>query len=473
MRPHSLVRRLLIRLIATQVGLIVVALAVFPLVSPYVNYADIADRTVRALLAASLRGGANGGPGVGGLTLDPNAALRRYAARRPTLAYAAMTRASAHVAPGSAPELVAILRRLGPLVPHDSDTLETDRPGRSGDSILVTGQPTPLGSVIMATAGNVFGYEDLIDLIGDFMPALLPIFAPLVLGTIVVVPLVVRRSMRPLRLAAEGARQISVRSLDRRLPEAGMPVELMPLVAAVNDALDRLREQVGRQRLFLANAAHELRTPVAILQIRVDGLPRDDATRGDLLRDVHRIRMLVEQVLLSAQLGESSVPLDETIELVEHVRGVVAACAPLAIRGGHAIAFEASVAAVTVMGNARAIAGAVTNLIDNALHAAPGAGLVTVAVRAGAVVEVCDQGPGVAPADQDHVFEPFWRKDERGPGTGLGLAIVRDIARLHGGTASVDETPGGGATFRLHLPAMPAAGAGVSTSRHVHAMQDR
>ena len=465
MRAHSLIRRLLLQLIATQVGLIVVALAVFPLVSPYVNYADIADRTVRELLAASLRPGAEGR-----LTLDPSAALRRYAARRPTLAYAAMTRAGSRTIGGSAPELVAVLERLGPLVPHDSDTLETDRPGRTGDSILVTGQPTALGSVIMATAGNVFGTEDLIDLIGDFMPALLPIFAPLVFGTIVVVPLVVRRSMRPLRLAAEGARQISVRSLDRRLPEAGMPIELMPLVAAVNDALDRLHEQVGRQRLFLANAAHELRTPVAILQIRVDGLPRDDAMRGDLLRDVHRIRTLVEQVLLSAQLGECGVLLDETVELVEHVRGVVAACAPLAIRGGHAIAFEAAVAAVTVLGNARAIAGAVTNLIDNALHAAPAGGLVTVAVHAGAVIEVRDQGPGIAPADRAQVFEPFWRKDERRPGAGLGLAIVRDIARLHGGTASVDETPGGGATFRLHLPALSTAGHGASPPRHVHAM---
>ncbi len=232
--------------------------------------------------------------------------------------------------------------------------------------------------------------------------------------------------------------------LDRRLPD-GDGLALLPSVRTASPDI-----------------------PVIVLTALDD--VRDDATRRGLLRDVHRIRMLVEQVLLSAQLGESNVPLDETIELVEHVRGVVAACAPLAIRGGHAIEFEASVAAVTVLGNARAIAGAVTNLIDNALHAAPAAGLVTVAVCAGAVVEIRDQGPGVAPADRDQVFEPFWRKDERGPGTGLGLAIVRDIARLHGGTASVDETPGGGATFRLHLPAVSIAGPGVSPSRHVHAM---
>jgi two-component system OmpR family sensor kinase len=465
MRPHSLTRRLLLQLIAAQVGLIVVALAVFPFVSPYVNYADIADRSVRELLTASLRREADGK-----LVLDPSPALRRYAARRPTLAYAAMARTGLQVVDGSAPELAAVLERLGALVPHDSDTLETDRPGVPGDAVIVTGQPTPLGSVVMATAGDAFGHEDLIDLVDDFMPALLPIFAPLVFGTVLVVPLVVRRSMRPLLLAADGARQISVRSLDRRLPEAGMPVELMPLVAAVNAALDRLHDQVGRQRLFMANAAHELRTPVAILQARVDALPHDDAARSDLLRDVQRIRLLVEQVLLAARLGERGMAADETVELVGHVRAVVAACAPLAIRGGREIEFEASVAAVTVLGNARAIEGAVTNLIDNALRAAPAAGLITVAVHAGAVVEVRDQGPGVAPADRVHVFEPFWRKDERGPGTGLGLAIVREVARLHGGTASVDETPGGGAAFRLHLPALSGAARDAPPSHHVPAM---
>jgi two-component system OmpR family sensor kinase len=465
MRQHSLIRRLLLQLIAAQVGLIVLALAVFPLVSPYVNYADIADRTVRELLAASLRRSADGG-----LILDPSPALRHYAARRPTLAYAAETRAGLRTLEGSAPELAAVLQRLGLLAPHDSDTLETDRPGAPGDAIIVTGHPTPFGSVIMATAGNVFGHEDLIDLVDDFMPALLPIFAPLVFGTLVVVPLVVRRSMRPLRLAAEGARQISVRSLDRRLPEAGMPVELMPLVAAVNDALDRLHDQVGRQRLFLANAAHELRTPVAILQARVDGLPHETAVRGDLRRDVHRIRLLVERMLLSARLGERGMAADEPIELVGHVRTVVAACAPLAIRGGQAIEFEASVAVVRILGNARAIEGAVTNLIDNALRAAPAGGLVTVAVHAGAVVEVRDHGPGIAPADRVHVFEPFWRKDERGPGTGLGLAIVREVAQLHGGAASVNETPGGGATFRLHLPAVSSIARDVVASRHAHVM---
>ncbi len=465
MRPHSLIRRLLFQLIMAQIGLIMVALAVFPFVSPYVNYTDIADRTVRELLTASLHRGPDGG-----LRIDPSPGFRRDAGRRPALAYAALARAGLRPLEGSAPDLVAILERLGPLVPRDNDTLETARPGLPDDAIIVTGEPTPFGSIIMVTTGNVFGHEDLIDLIDDFMPALLPIFAPLVFGTVVVVPLVVRRSMRPLRLAAKEALLISVRSLDQRLPDAGMPVELMPLVTAVNDALNRLQGQVGRQRLFLANAAHELRTPVAILQARVDALPHDDPAQIDLLRDVSRVRLLVEQMLLSARLGERELAADETIDLVRHVRTVVATCAPLAIRGGHEIEFEASAGAMTILGHARAIEGAVTNLIDNALRVSPVHGLVTIAVHAGAVVEVRDHGPGIAPADRPHVFEPFWRKDDHGPGTGLGLAIVQEVARLHGGTVWVDETPGGGATFRLQLSPPQSPREAHPAGRHVHAM---
>ncbi len=447
MRRHSLISSLLIQLIAAQVGLVVIALALFPLVSPYVDYGDIADRTVRELVVESLRDGVDGR-----LALDPTPGLLRYAGRRNGLAYAAMIRDGLQVLPGSSPELAGVLDRLGSLVPRDSDSLKTDRPGIPGDAILVTGQPTPFGSVIIATTGNAFGHEDAIDLVDDFMPALLPIFAPLVFGTIVVVPLVVRRSMRPLQVAARRAQRISMRSLHQRLPEAGMPVELMPLVTAVNNAFDRLEGQAGRQRLFLANAAHELRTPIAILQARVDDMQLTESGSGALQRDVHRIRHLVEQMLLSAQLGEHAMKVDEDIDLVRLVRSVVASCAPLAMRSGCAIEFDPPAAAVTVLGNARALEGAVTNLIDNSLRASPEAGLITVAVHSGAVVEVRDRGPGVAPTDRVNVFEPFWRKDERGPGTGLGLAIVQEVAQLHRGSALVEDTPGGGATFRLHLP---------------------
>ena len=450
MRPtgsHSLIRQLLGQLAAAQVGLIAAALLVFPFVSPYVNYADIADRTVRQYLAMALHRGSDGH-----LTLEPGAAFLHYAARRPGLAFAVLARASGQVVPGSAPDLAAAIIRLGPLLPRDDDSLETGRPAVPGDTLIITGEPTPLGSMVMATAGNAFGWEDGIALAGSFIPALLPILAPLLLGTLVVVPLVVRRSMRPLIRAARLAADIDMRSLDQRLPLAGMPAELLPLLAAVNDALERLEAQVRRQALFIANAAHELRTPVAILQARIDAMSPGAPLHGALQGDVHRVGFMVEQLLSVARLEQRETLPNEHLDLVGLVRAVVASCAPLAIRDGRELDFEAATAPVKVRADVQALTGAVTNLIDNALRAEPLGGRVVVSVGPAATVAVVDHGNGVASEDREHVFEPLWRRGDGHQGLGLGLAIVREVARLHGGGISVGDTPGGGATFRLTLP---------------------
>jgi signal transduction histidine kinase len=270
------------------------------------------------------------------------------------------------------------------------------------------------------------------------------------------IPLVVRRLLRPLRSAAHAAGAIDIRSLDQRLPLVGLPTELRPLVAAINAALDRLDAGFARQRLFTANAAHELRTPVAILQARVDALPQDAPSRSDLARDARRIALLIDQLLAVARLGHSEVATTDTIDLVALVRGLVADCAPLAIRAGRRVAFDAPAGPVHVTGNAQALSSAVANLIDNALRAEPAGGTVEVVVTERAEIVVVDHGPGIAAEDRPFVFEPFWRKDERTPGTGLGLAIASDVTALHGGTLTVAETPGGGATFRLALPSAPA-----------------
>ncbi len=117
-----------------------------------------------------------------------------------------------------------------------------------GDVAFVTTAPTRFGDLVFVTAGNVFGRADVASFVSEFLPAIIPMFAPVLFGALVMIPLVVRRLLRPLRAAAQAAGAIDVRSLGQRLPVGGLPSELRPLVLAINDALDRLDSGFARQR---------------------------------------------------------------------------------------------------------------------------------------------------------------------------------------------------------------------------------
>jgi len=157
-------------------------------------------------------------------------------------------------------------------------------------------------------------------------------------------------------------------------------------------------------------------------------------------------------------MGLRQIELGETVDLAALARRVVADMAPLAIAQGRVLALDAPDRPVTVRGNSAALADALGNLIDNALRFGAEGQPVEIAVGPGASLAVADRGPGVAPADRPHLFEPFWRGDDpRGAGSGLGLAIVAEIAAAHGGRVAVADRPGGGAVFRLELPDIDGA----------------
>ena len=240
-------------------------------------------------------------------------------------------------------------------------------------------------------------------------------------------------------------------SLGHRLPENKMPSEVAPFVRAVNDALERLGDGIARQRRFVANAAHQLCTPIAILRARVDN-PRDDGLRRDLRRDLRRLQAIVEQLLVSARLAERGAEAKELLDFAAVVRSKVADDAPLMRENHRNIEFEGPPSAVMLRGDRRALESVVANLVDNAMHAEPEGGAIIVRLTEGAALEVVDHGEGVADFDREMIFEPFWRKSEATPGTGLGLAIAKEIMDAHGGHIWVEETPGGGATFKVAFP---------------------
>lgn len=252
--------------------------------------------------------------------------------------------------------------------------------------------------------------------------------------------------------AATGAATALVyRSLRRR--RAAMR-ELQALRDAAEDARRKVEQAMAQQKRFTNNAAHELRTPLAVLRARIDGAP-PFPERDALLRDVERMTRLVGQMLAAARLEARQVTLTDGVDLTAAARETVGRLFPAALAQDRFIALEAPDAPVLVRGDAFALEDALRNLIENALRFTPPGGAADVIVAdsaAGATLTVADRGPGVAPDLRDRLFEPFSRGADRSGGAGLGLSIVAETAAIHGASVAADDRPGGGAVFTIRFP---------------------
>lgn len=272
---------------------------------------------------------------------------------------------------------------------------------------------------------------------------------------------IVRSGLKPLRYVTSEVQRRDARSLTA-LNTAKLPVEIEPLVNELNRLLERLQQAFSTQRAFIADAAHELRSPLTALRLQLQLLDRapDEASRREararLGAAVERAVHLIEQLLALARSEPQDAAMDE--ELVD--LGSVAADG---VRDAHELAMSRNTDLgletqpnVMARGNREALRVLVRNLVDNAVRYTQPHGTVKVVCRSSAtqtLLEVIDSGPGIALADRERVFDRFYRRvAAQESGTGLGLAIVKSIAERHGALVSLDDSPGGGLQVTVSFP---------------------
>lgn len=272
-------------------------------------------------------------------------------------------------------------------------------------------------------------------------------------------------AIEPIERLSAAMGEISSHQLSRRLGWSQRRDELGSLAQSFDAMLDRLEDGFARERQFISDASHELKTPLTVINANAQMLERwadrDAGIRADSLRAIREesgaLAAMVNGMLLLAKAESGDDIPRAPLELEPVVADAVRATRPRAEEKGLRLTFQSD-GASQVLGDANLLRQLVTNLIDNAIKFTE-TGSIDVAVgRAGerAVVTVADTGVGIEEEALDRVFDRFFRSDASRnravPGTGLGLAIVRSIARVHDGVVSAARRPGGGTAFSLSLP---------------------
>ena len=304
----------------------------------------------------------------------------------------------------------------------------------------------------LGTTDPAFFYEAFIDKLMHYLAAVGGLFLLVTLAANVVI---LRWSLRPLRRVSEEAAAIGPQSTSRRLSDQGLPVEVLPLVRAINLVLDRLEDGYKAQRNFIADAAHELRTPLAVLKAHLDVLD-DRQIAQSLGDDLSGMERLVSQLLAMARLDGIQIEEDDTVDLSALTVEVARHLGPIAFEQDREIEVVGGERPIWARGLYDFLFRALRNLVENALRHSPPGSLITLRLASHPPsVSVADHGPGVPAEMRETIFQRFWRggRDRASDdGVGLGLAIVAATMKAHDGSIDIADVPGGGAVFSLRFP---------------------
>ena len=234
-----------------------------------------------------------------------------------------------------------------------------------------------------------------------------------------------------------------------RLPEAGLPSEVKPLVSAVNNMIEKVNQANEREKFFLSMAAHEIRTPLAALRTRLEIMEENNA-KPSLIEDVNRLSNLVNQLLRLMRIRDHSKQFS-VVDLVDLTHEVIQTRLEYASEQGVKICLKSDLAKYETAGDRNLIIVAISNLIDNAVSFTPPGQSVVVTIDETGCLTVRDHGPGISPQLSNNLYEPFAKFPPNRKGHGLGLAIVVAVANLHGAQLSGNNLPDGGALFSLNF----------------------
>ncbi|MET3648998.1 sensor histidine kinase [Phyllobacterium ifriqiyense] len=427
----SLKRPLIVKPLIFQLATLLIACTFFMALALRMDSGGLyTDEAITPVIARAIVREQNGN-----LSVRETPELAELREKSPDLWFVAEDDSGRNVTSGGVPsQYASLLGRLGDL----SYAHLRDRSPPYRLSAVIRREVASVGTLTILGHGKLTGVSLVVLLASNLI--VIPIFIALALISLLVTPWIVRKALAGVSRIAREAEQIDANRRGRRLSEEHVPTEIAPLVRAVNDALRRLDEGYERQRRFIASAAHELRTPIAILRLKVNTAV-EPATRK-LSADVARLSNLAEQMLDIQRLDADG--SDESVDLGVLARRVAADLAPLLIASERTIEVQIE-GASSLRGDAGAIERVITNLVQNAID--HGGRHVILRVT-GSGFEVEDDGPGIPPEERERVFEPFHRLRPRSTGSGLGLNLVQQIIERHDGRVSILSAPGGGTIVR-------------------------